>query len=135
MDWYQFLMFAFGLYMMHRDTQKSIDSIKDEMKDFHARLCVLEEKYVQIMSRLMEKKWCSCAKFSWFLFQVLCFRSHCIYGWDANVKIFGKNLKKTNKMKAWIHHIEWAILMCAFIFGTFYLYKKLDNIEQKKEKL
>jgi hypothetical protein len=32
------------------------DGMHAEMKDFHGRLCVLEEKYIQMMQRFMEKK-------------------------------------------------------------------------------
>lgn len=28
-----------------------IDSIQKEMKDFHGRLCILEERYLQLISR------------------------------------------------------------------------------------
>lgn len=60
MEWYQFLMLAIGLYAMHRETQKKIDEFKTDMaheiKDFHGRLCALEEKYIQMMERFMEKK-------------------------------------------------------------------------------
>lgn len=60
MEWYQFFMLAVGLYAMHRDTQKTITEFKGEimkeMKDFHGRLCTLEEKYIQMMERFMQEK-------------------------------------------------------------------------------
>lgn len=31
-------------------------SITKEMKDFHGRLCSLEEKYIQMMERFLENK-------------------------------------------------------------------------------
>jgi hypothetical protein len=49
MEWYQFLMLIVGLYAMHRETYK-------ESKDFHGRLCKLEEKYVQMMERFMQER-------------------------------------------------------------------------------
>ncbi len=60
MDWYQFLMFAFGIYMMHRDTSNKIDEFKSEfskeMRDFHGRICSLEERYIQMMERFMQER-------------------------------------------------------------------------------
>ena len=59
MDWIQFATFMIGniaftltLWLWNRsesrsDTRQIIDlitAIKDEIKDFHARLCVIEEK-------------------------------------------------------------------------------------------
>jgi len=45
---------------MHKDTQKRIDEFRSEfgkeMKDFHGRLCTLEEKYIQMMERFMQEK-------------------------------------------------------------------------------
>lgn len=63
MDWIQFVIFAIGVFglfiwnrtegrsdIRHMDTKLDsmrnlILSIHEEMKDFHGRLCALEEKY------------------------------------------------------------------------------------------
>jgi len=55
MDWTQFGLFlisTFGLFIWNRSESRSdmrvvfsiLDSINKEMKDFHGRLCALEEK-------------------------------------------------------------------------------------------
>ena len=53
MDWLQVLTIAGSTigacWFMHRETSK-------EMKDFHGRLCTLEERYFQMMQRILEKK-------------------------------------------------------------------------------
>lgn len=56
MEWYQFLMLAIGLYAMNRDNQKRFDKFTDESKDFHGRMCALEEKYIQMMERFMQER-------------------------------------------------------------------------------
>jgi len=52
-DWLQVLTIAgstIGAYwFMHKETTK-------EMRDFHGRLCVLEERYLQLLQRFLEKK-------------------------------------------------------------------------------
>lgn len=53
MDWIQVLTIAGSTigacWFMHRENAK-------EMKDFHGRLCTLEERYLQMMQRILEKK-------------------------------------------------------------------------------
>ena len=53
MDWLQVLTIAGSTigccWWMHKETYK-------EMKDFHGRLCRLEEKYIQMMERFMERR-------------------------------------------------------------------------------
>jgi hypothetical protein len=53
MDWMQVLALAGSvvgsMFFMHRETVK-------EMKDFHGRMCTLEERYVQMMQRILEGK-------------------------------------------------------------------------------
>ena len=55
MDWTQFSLFAisvFGMFLWNRSESRSdirqittlIDSIHTEMKDFHGRLCALDER-------------------------------------------------------------------------------------------
>ena len=60
MEWLQVLTIAgstLGACLwMHRDTAKSIMVIHTEMKDFHGRLCTLEERYIQMMQRYLENK-------------------------------------------------------------------------------
>jgi hypothetical protein len=66
MDWPQLAVFTFtmiGVMLWFRSESRSdnrrledlIASIakdmKDEMKDFHGRLCTLEERYLQIITR------------------------------------------------------------------------------------
>jgi hypothetical protein len=60
MDWYQVLAIAGSTigasWMMHRENVKERDERALEMKDFHGRLCTLEERYLQIMQRRLEEK-------------------------------------------------------------------------------
>lgn len=53
MDWLQVLTIAVSvigaMWVMHRQTFS-------EMKDFHGRLCTLEEKYRQMMERFLDNK-------------------------------------------------------------------------------
>lgn len=53
MDWSQVLFIVGSVgsiaWLMHRESSK-------EMKDFHGRLCSLEQKYINMMERFMEKK-------------------------------------------------------------------------------
>lgn len=54
--WIQFGMLfltLMGVLIMNRIDASSINK---EMKDFHGRLCALEEKYIQMMERILEKK-------------------------------------------------------------------------------
>ncbi len=55
MEWTQFVIFSvsvFGLFLWNRSesrtdmrqTQALIDAIRQDIKDFHGRLCTLEEK-------------------------------------------------------------------------------------------
>ena len=52
MDWLQ-VFFIVGstvgsCWMMHRESSR-------ELRDFHGRLCTLEERYLQLMQRILEK--------------------------------------------------------------------------------
>jgi hypothetical protein len=62
MDWLQFIIFCagiFGLFFWNRSESRSdmrmmlgmIDEMKKETKEFHAKLCVLEERYLQILTK------------------------------------------------------------------------------------
>jgi len=44
-----FLAIIVSLWIFHKDNVK-------EMKDFHGRLCSLEEKYIQMMERFLNEK-------------------------------------------------------------------------------
>jgi len=41
---------------MHKENIDMYRSFSCEMKDFHGRLCTLEERYMQMMQRILEKK-------------------------------------------------------------------------------
>ncbi len=49
MDWYQVLAIISANIAMYITFSR-------EMRDYHGRLCALEEKYIQMMQRFMEKK-------------------------------------------------------------------------------
>lgn len=60
MEWTQALtvilsIFGMMLFMIREIRQVSRD-IAIEMRDFHGRLCILEEKYMQMMNRFMQEK-------------------------------------------------------------------------------
>ena len=75
MDWLQAFMIAGSTigacwYMHHeyaretrefrnehnRETREFRNEYTKEMRDFHGRLCALEEKYIQMMERFLNKK-------------------------------------------------------------------------------
>ena len=60
MDWIQTLTIAGSTvgacWFMHKENLKESSERGKEMKDFHGRLCILEERYLQMMQRLLEKK-------------------------------------------------------------------------------
>jgi hypothetical protein len=60
MDWLQVLTIAGStigaVWFVHRDNLSFQNDMKNEMKDFHGRLCRLEEKYIQMMQRFMEER-------------------------------------------------------------------------------
>lgn len=43
-------------WFMHRENIRMHQENSKEMKDFHGRLCALEEKYIHMMERIMEKR-------------------------------------------------------------------------------
>lgn len=63
MDWVQTLTIAGSTigacWFMHREHRQDIKNMDEKfsssMKDFHGRLCTLEERYLQMMQRLLEK--------------------------------------------------------------------------------
>ena len=71
MEWLQAFMIAGSTigacYWMHRENKQQANEFKresdvfknefkEEMKIFHGRLCILEERYMQMMQRILEKK-------------------------------------------------------------------------------
>lgn len=64
MEWLQVLTIAGSTvgacWYFKRDTDAKIESMNasftNEMKDFHGRLCTLEERYLQMMQRFLDKK-------------------------------------------------------------------------------
>lgn len=64
MDWLQVFAIVGSVigacYYMHRENRNEIRSISDrtnsEMKDFHGRLCTLEERYLQMIQKILENK-------------------------------------------------------------------------------
>ncbi len=60
MDWYQVMAIAGSTigacFYMHRETMKAQNEAAKEQKDFHGRLCTLEERYIQMMQRILESK-------------------------------------------------------------------------------
>lgn len=60
MDWLQVFTIAgstIGIaWFLHRDSLAWWKQSQSEMKDFHGRMCRLEEKYIQMMERFLDKK-------------------------------------------------------------------------------
>ena len=60
MEWMQAFMIAGSTigacWMMHKENRQLSSEFARESKDFHGRLCHLEEKYIQMMQKAMEKK-------------------------------------------------------------------------------
>lgn len=64
MEWLQAFMIAGSTigacYYMHREHSREIkdmnDKFNEEMKDFHGRLCTLEERYLQMLQKMLERK-------------------------------------------------------------------------------
>lgn len=64
MEWTQVLAIAGSTigacWIMHRENirmhQETSREIGNEMKDFHGRLCTLEERFFQMMQRYLETK-------------------------------------------------------------------------------
>ena len=60
MDWLQVLTIAGSTigacWLMHREGLTWYKESQKETKEFHGRLCALEEKYIQMMQRILEKK-------------------------------------------------------------------------------
>jgi hypothetical protein len=59
MDWLQVLTIAGSTvgvcWFMHRENMSMYHENAKELKDFHGRLCTLEERYLQMMQRILEK--------------------------------------------------------------------------------
>lgn len=59
MDWWQAFMIAGSTigacYWMHRENKAMANEFAQEIKDFHGRLCTLEERYLQILQKIVDK--------------------------------------------------------------------------------
>lgn len=70
MNWWQLLVSIGSIiafwFLIHRENQSILKdiakeqkdfqlSLKDEMKDFHGRLCTLEQKYILMMEKHIER--------------------------------------------------------------------------------
>jgi hypothetical protein len=63
MEWLQVATIAGSTigacWLMHRENvkmhQEFTKEFGTEMKDFHGRLCTLEERYIQMMQRILQK--------------------------------------------------------------------------------
>ncbi len=62
MEWVQFIIFfvgIFGLFIWNRTESRAdirhmdirLKAIEDEIKDFHGRLCAIEERKIKILER------------------------------------------------------------------------------------
>jgi len=60
MDWYQVLTIAgstvSACLWMHKENKELAKDFAKESKDFHGRLCVLEERYINMMQKFLEEK-------------------------------------------------------------------------------
>jgi hypothetical protein len=60
MEWTQFFILIItlgGLFFWNRSEANSDRrQMALEMKDFHGRLCIIEERYYQLMTKMLEKK-------------------------------------------------------------------------------
>lgn len=60
MDWLQVLAIAGSTigacWWMHREQRADMKEIGRELKDFHGRLCTLEERYHQLMQKMWENR-------------------------------------------------------------------------------
>ena len=59
MDWLQALIIAGSTvgacWWLNRENKEMFKEFTQESKDFHGRLCTLEERYLQILQMKMEK--------------------------------------------------------------------------------
>lgn len=55
MEWSQVLTILLGVFVMflwgQRESRSEVRAIRAEVKDFHGRLCTIEEKYYQMDRR------------------------------------------------------------------------------------
>ncbi len=56
MDWIQFFILFISIVGMFLSNKADSKETAKEIKDFHGRLCALEEKYIQMMQRVLEGK-------------------------------------------------------------------------------
>ena len=56
MEWYQFLGLMITLYYFSRESKSIIENMQRDQRDFHGRLCALEEKYIQMMEKFINNR-------------------------------------------------------------------------------
>jgi len=60
MIWWQFLLSIGSVigfwFLIHRENQSILRDMAKEQKDFHGRLCTLEQKYISMMERFLDRK-------------------------------------------------------------------------------
>lgn len=60
MDWLQVLALGIpligSLWYMHRENINDRKAYASEMKEFHGRMCTLEERYMQMMHQFWQRK-------------------------------------------------------------------------------
>jgi hypothetical protein len=59
MNWWQLLVSIGSIiafwFLIHRENQSILRDIAKEQKDFHGRLCTLEQKYISMMEKHIER--------------------------------------------------------------------------------
>ena len=60
MIWWQFSLSIGSVigfwFIIHRENQSILRDMAKEQKDFHGRLCTLEQKYISMMERFLDRK-------------------------------------------------------------------------------
>lgn len=60
MEWLQAFMIAGSTigacYWMHKENKDLSEEFRKESRDFHGRLCTLEERYIQMMQKYMQDR-------------------------------------------------------------------------------
>lgn len=56
MDWMQVITILAVNLAMYFHSQSQINEFHKEQKEFHGRMCILEEKYIQMMERMLKEK-------------------------------------------------------------------------------
>ena len=60
MNWWQFSLITGSViafwFLIHRENQAILRDMAKEQKEFHGRLCTLEQRYISIMERFLDRK-------------------------------------------------------------------------------